>query len=128
MWKLKKNEFRKSLLNKVRVWCNRQKMFNLTEPSSMTEQKFEQRPRFMVSADYSVGKVAGDSSLIDCQSGMSGKCLPVKPICHLYTGNMHAFLNGTCTPRIEYKSPSCLWLPIELIRAMNAKTRWIPNS
>lgn len=98
-------------------------MFNLTEPSSMTEQKFEQRPRFMVSADYSVGKVAGDSSPIDCQSGMSGKCLPVKPICHLYTGNMHAFLNGTCTPRIEYKSPSCLGLPIELIRAMNAKNR-----
>lgn len=59
---------------------------NLAEPCSMTEQKFEQRHRFMVSDDYTVGKVASDMSPIDCQSGMSGKCLPVKGICHLYKG------------------------------------------
>lgn len=61
-------------------------MFNLAEPCSMTEQKFEQRHHFMVSDDYTVGKVASDMSPIDCQSGMSGKCLPVKGICHLYKG------------------------------------------
>lgn len=56
-------------------------MFNLAEPYSMTEQKFEQRHRFMVSDDYTVGKVASDMSPIDCQSGMSGKCLPVNVTC-----------------------------------------------